>query len=111
MMTDQPVNQENSRIDYKFRRRRNAEEMRMQIVSFTLMLFLTLIAFVAVGAGLSKWFVLPFVLLLACIQVLFQIYYFMHMSHKGHEAPSLFFWSAVFVAFLTVLTFATIVWI
>lgn len=111
MMADQPVNQGNPRVDYKLRRRRNAEEMRMQIVSFTLMIFLTLIAFVAVGAGFSKWFVMPFVLLLACIQVLFQIYYFMHMSHKGHEAPSLFFWSAVFVAFLTVLTFATIVWI
>jgi cytochrome c oxidase subunit 4 len=53
----------------------------------------------------------PFILLLATVQVAFQLYYFMHMSHKGHEFPALFLYSGVFVAFLTVLAFVTIVWV
>jgi cytochrome c oxidase subunit 4 len=34
----------------------------------------------------------------------------MHMSHKGHELPSLFLYGGVLVAFLTVWAFMTVVW-
>jgi cytochrome c oxidase subunit IV len=100
----------NPRVDIEYRRKKNKEEMRHQITSFSLMIFLTLIAFFAVGSGFSHWFIVPFIILLAVIQVIFQLYYFMHMSHKGHEAPSLFLYSGVTVGSVTILTFTTIIW-
>lgn len=110
-MTNQPLSTGNPRVDLEYRRKKSAEEMRYQIVSFTLMLFLTLIAFSAVYIkGFSAWFVVPFIILLAVVQVIFQLYYFMHMSHKGHEAPSLFLFSGLFVGLVVVLTFVTIIW-
>jgi cytochrome c oxidase subunit IV len=109
MANHQPISG-NPRVDIEYRRKKNKEEMRYQVTSFSLMIFLTLIAFFAVGYDLSAWFTVPFILLLAVIQVVFQLYYFMHMSHKGHEAPSLFLYSGVFVGLVTVLTFSTIVW-
>ncbi|MCI2253225.1 cytochrome c oxidase subunit IVB [Domibacillus indicus] len=99
------------KVTYEYRRKKNAEEMRMQVITFTMMIFFTVIAFAAVGAGFSKWFVVPFVLLLAVVQVIFQLYYFMHMSHKGHEAPQLFMYSGIVVAFVTILAFLTIIWL
>jgi len=109
-MTNEQVKTGNPRVDYDYRRRKSAEEMKYQVVSFALMIFLTLIAFGAVYADFSKWFTIPIIFLLAIVQVIFQLYYFMHMSHKGHEAPQLFLFSGVFIAFLTILTFSTIIW-
>jgi len=104
-------NSGNPKVDIEFRRKKNKEEMKYQVISFALMIFLTIVAFIAVGyEGIGEWFKVPFIVLLACVQVVFQLYYFMHMSHKGHEAPQLFIYSGVFVAFLTVLAFSTIVW-
>jgi cytochrome c oxidase subunit IV len=101
----------NPRVDIEYRRKKSAEEMRYQIVSFSMMIFLTLVAFVAVGYGdFSAWFIVPFILLLAVVQVVFQLYYFMHMSHKGHEAPALFLYSGLLVGLITILTFMTIIW-
>jgi cytochrome c oxidase subunit IV len=105
------TNTGNPRVDYEFRRKKNAEDMKFQVISFVLMIFLTIIAFFAVGGDFSHWFVVPFILLLAAVQVIFQLYYFMHMSHKGHEKPALFLYSGLLVALLTVLAFVTIVWI
>jgi cytochrome c oxidase subunit IV len=104
-------NSGNPKVTYEYRRKKHAEEMRMQVITFTMMIFFTVIAFAAVGAGFSKWFIIPFVLLLAVVQVIFQLYYFMHMSHKGHEAPQLFMYSGVIVAFVTILAFLTIIWL
>ncbi|KYD04382.1 cytochrome c oxidase subunit IVB [Heyndrickxia sporothermodurans] len=109
-MTNEQTNTGNPRVDYEYRRRKSAEEMKYQVVSFVLMILLTLIAFGAVAADLSKWFTIPVILLMAVVQVIFQLYYFMHMSHKGHEAPQLFLFSGAFVGFLTLLTFFTIIW-
>lgn len=111
-MANEQSNSANPNVDLKYRRRRNAEEMRHQVISFTLMIFLTLIAFVAVGYdGFSHWFIKPFILLLAAIQVIFQLYYFMHMKNKGHETISLFLFSGLAVGVITVFVFITIVWI
>lgn len=110
-MTNQQLNSGNPRVDLEYRRRKSAEEMRYQVVSFTLMIFLTLVAFAAVAVkGFTAWFTVPFILLLAFVQVVFQLYYFMHMSHKGHEAPSLFLYSGLLVGLVTVLAFMTIIW-
>ncbi|MDQ0198460.1 cytochrome c oxidase subunit IVB [Neobacillus ginsengisoli] len=110
-MTNQEINSGNPRVDIEYRRKKSAEEMRYQIVSFSLMIFLTLIAFAAVGIkGFTAWFTVPFIILLAVVQVIFQLYYFMHMSHKGHEAPSLFLYSGLLVGLITILAFSTIIW-
>ncbi|MED4988962.1 cytochrome c oxidase subunit IVB [Geobacillus sp. NFOSA3] len=108
------VNQANSgneRVDLAYRRKKNAEDMKHQVISFVLMILFTLIAFTAVGYDkFSPWFSVPFILLLAVVQVLFQLYYFMHMSHKGHEMPALFMYGGILVAFVTIWAFATIIW-
>jgi cytochrome c oxidase subunit IV len=110
-MANQQLSSGNPRVDIEYRRRKSSEEMRQQVVSFSLMIFLTLIAFAAVAIkGFSAWFIVPFILLLAVVQVVFQLYYFMHMSHKGHEAPSLFLYSGLLVGLVTVLAFTTIIW-
>ena len=74
---------------------------------------LTLVAFVAVAypKTFSPTFSVPFILLLAVVQVIFQLYYFMHMSHKGHEAASFFLYSGLLIGLITILAFMTIVWI
>jgi cytochrome c oxidase subunit IV len=110
-MSYQQLNSGNPRVDIEYRRRKSAEEMRYQVVSFALMIFLTLIAFATVAIkGFTAWFTIPFLILLAVVQVIFQLYYFMHMSHKGHEAPALFLYSGVLVGGITLLTFLTIIW-
>ncbi len=62
----------------------------MQVISFAMMLFLTLIAFFAVYQEFSGWYIMPVIVLLAVVQVIFQLYYFMHMNHKGHTIPAFF---------------------
>lgn len=110
-MANSQLNSGNPRVDIEYRRKKSAEEMRHQVVSFALMIFLTLIAFAAVAIkGFSAWFIVPFILLLAVVQVIFQLYYFMHMSHKGHEAPSMFLYSGLLVGLVTILAFTTIIW-
>ncbi|WP_075617439.1 cytochrome c oxidase subunit IVB [Paenisporosarcina indica] len=99
-----------SQTEYEYKRRRSANEMRGHVTTFAIMIFLTLIAFTMVYAGFSAYFVVPIILLLAAVQVILQLYYFMHMSHKGHETAQLFLYSGVIVAFITILTMITIVW-
>lgn len=110
-MANQQVNSGNPRTDLEYRRKKSAEEMRYHIISFSLMIFLTFIAFAAVGFyGVTATFTPPFILLLAVVQVIFQLFYFMHMNKKGHEAPTLFIFSGALVGFTVVLAFTTIIW-
>jgi cytochrome c oxidase subunit IV len=104
-------NSTNPRLSLKYRRQKNAEEMKHQVITFIMMIFFTFIAFIAVWLEFSTWYIKPVILLLAVVQVIFQLYYFMHMKHKGHETIALFLYSGLLVGLLTVLTFVTIVWI
>lgn len=97
-------------VQFEYRKKRNAEAMRIQLVAFTLSIFLTLVAFGAVYFDFSKWFIIPTILLLAAIQVVFQLYYFMHMSEKGHEAPQLFLYGGAICGFAIIVGFSTIIW-
>lgn len=66
--------------------------MKYQVLSFGLMIGLTIVAFLTVATdGVGSWFTIPFIILLAAIQVIFQLYYFMHMNQKGHEAAGTVF--------------------
>ncbi len=98
-----------SKVD-TYRQKKNKEEMKHQLISFALMIFFTGIAFTMVAMDMTLVVVAPILLLLAVIQVVFQLYYFMHMKEKGHGFVSLFLYSGVFVACLTVLAFTTIIW-
>ncbi|MEI4831150.1 cytochrome c oxidase subunit IVB [Bacillus sp. FJAT-53711] len=112
-MAIKQTNINNPKVDLVYRRKKSTEEMKHQVVTFGLMIFLTVIAFAAVAypKTFSPLFSVPFILLLAAVQVIFQLYYFMHMSHKGHEAPSMFLYAGLLVGLITILTFMTIVWL
>ncbi|KGX88578.1 cytochrome c oxidase subunit IVB [Pontibacillus litoralis] len=95
---------------YEFQKEKNKQDMKFQLVTFACMIVFTLISFGLVIAEFNPMFTIPIILLLACVQVGFQLYYFMHMSHKGHSLPSVFLYSGIFVAFITILAMVTIVW-
>lgn len=102
--------------EYDLGRRRGRREMRAQVTMFSLMIFLTLISFSMVIAfsadvvGFTKYLVIPVLMLFAAVQVGLQLFYFMHMKEKGHGIPTMFMFTGALIAFLTVLTFVTIVW-
>lgn len=99
-----------TKTEFEFTKQKRKEDMRSQITTFSIMIFLTLISFTAVAAGFSPYFVLPIILLLAVVQVVLQLYYFMHMSEKNHGIVSFFLYIAAFFGFTFILTFLTIVW-
>ena len=101
---------EKTPAEYKLKNTRAKRSMQGQVLMFSLMIFLTLISFAMVIAGFSKYFILPVLLLFAAVQVGLQLFYFMHMNEKGHGTPQMFMFTGVLLAFLTVLTFLTIVW-
>ncbi|MYL33007.1 cytochrome c oxidase subunit IVB [Pontibacillus yanchengensis] len=94
----------------EFYRKKNKEEMKYQLITFAAMIIFTLVSFGLVIGEYHPMFTIPVIILLACVQVGFQLYYFMHMNHKGHALPALFLYSGVFVAILTILAMVTIVW-
>lgn len=87
------------------------KEMKHQIITFIMMIIMTLIAFAAIDLEeyVSPLFSLPLILLMAIIQVIYQLYYFMHMKHEGHRVISIFIYSGVLAVFVIVLSFLTIV--
>ncbi|CAM3088380.1 cytochrome C oxidase subunit IV family protein [Filibacter tadaridae] len=105
-----------SPAEFNLGQRRAKKSMRNQIMMFALMIFLTLISFTMVMAynsgvaGFSEYFVIPILLLFAAVQVGLQLYFFMHMSEKGHGIPMMFMYTGALFAFLIVLTFVAIVW-
>lgn len=99
-----------SQAEYEFVRRKRSAEMRGHLTSFAIMIFLTLIAFTTVAAGFSAYLIVPIILLLAAVQVVLQLYYFMHLNSKGTGMIAFFMFSGMFVAFITILALVTIVW-
>jgi cytochrome c oxidase subunit 4 len=75
------------------------DEQKKQIVAFALMIFLTIIAFIAIGTDIvPATFAVPFVLLLAIVQLVLQLVYFMHLKDKGHGWASTFISSGIVIA-------------
>lgn len=84
---------------------------KQHVISFILSLLVTLLAFWAVSSEeVSAAFAVPFILLLAVIQVAFQLFYWMHMSERGHSFPLLFLGSGVLVVVVTIVSFVYWVW-
>ncbi|UTR15217.1 cytochrome C oxidase subunit IV family protein [Salipaludibacillus sp. LMS25] len=83
--------------------RKLKRESRTQLVAFVLMIFMTSLAFVSIGSdAIPNGFAIPFILMLAGIQVVLQLYFFMHMNEKGTAWINIMIWSGMFVAALTV---------
>ncbi|GGG20831.1 cytochrome c oxidase subunit 4B [Lysinibacillus alkalisoli] len=98
---------------HEYYKQNNKATMQKQVVNFAIMIFLTLVAFSLVGAGFSANLVLPIILLMAGVQVVLQLYSFMHMEEKtAHEigVVTMFMWTGMFFAFLMILAFVTIIW-
>ncbi|MCP8616640.1 cytochrome c oxidase subunit IVB [Salirhabdus salicampi] len=101
----------NSTQQAEFYKNKHREELKYHNISFALMIVFTIIAFGLVMGDYSKTFVIPIIIVLAAVQVMFQLYYFMHMKDRGHELPALMIYSGVFAAVLTILALTTIVWL
>ncbi len=95
---------------FEYAKKKNKEEMKHHLITFASMIVFTLIAFALVMGDYDRLFTIPVIILMAIVQVAFQLYYFMHMSHKGHGLPALMLYSGVGVAALTILAMQTIVW-
>lgn len=94
-----------------FERQQNKEEMKKQVVSFALMIFLTLIAFAIVAFGdVPKIYAIPILIIMAVIQVVFQFYFFMHLKDKDHEMPMVLMYGGVWGALLTLAGLGLIAW-
>lgn len=99
-----------NKTQFEYARRKRSKAMQMQVVTFAIMIFLTFVAFAAVASGMSAYYVGPVILLLAAVQVVLQLYYFMHMSDKGHNVAAFFLYSGALFGFTFIITFLTIVW-
>lgn len=98
-------------IKERHEKERQKQELRHHLISFVMMLALTILAFAAVAyGGASGKFVALFILLLAVIQAAFQMFYFMHLKEKDHGFPAGFIASGLTVAILTVATLMTLIW-
>ncbi|MET3194327.1 cytochrome c oxidase subunit IVB [Bacillus sp. OAE603] len=113
MGTNTNSHQGHNQVELKYHRRKHAEEMKQQVISFLFMIVLTLASFAAViyREHMDAYFTVPFILLLAVVQLIFQLYYFMHMKNKGHSTTSFFLYSGLTVAIITLLTFLTLIWL
>lgn len=107
------TNSHHNQVEIKYHRRKHAEEMKQQLISFIFMIVLTLASFAAVvyREHFDKYFTIPFILLLALVQLIFQLYYFMHMKNKGHGTTSFFLFSGLTVAIITLATFLSLIWL
>lgn len=68
-------------------RRHVHEGPKNHYLSFVLSIVLTILAFVVVYAEIGKTFTVLFILVLAVVQALFQLAFWMHMKDRGHLFP------------------------
>lgn len=67
------------------KRRQRVEGAKNHYLTYIVSILLTMLAFGAVlFGGMTKAFLLPFLVGLAAVQVIFQLAYWMHMKDRGH---------------------------
>lgn len=65
--------------------RHRVEGPKNHYLTYIISIILTMLAFAAViFGGMTKAFLLPFLVGLAVVQVIFQLAYWMHMKDRGH---------------------------
>lgn len=87
-------------------------EFTHHIWAFIVSMGLTALAFYAVVAGFfeSNLVLGMFLVLLATIQVFFQLFVWMHMNQKGHSSALVAIFSGLFVAIITVAALMLLIW-
>ncbi|BCU81285.1 hypothetical protein JIR001_10680 [Polycladomyces abyssicola] len=75
----------------------NHAEMRIMLLSFAAMMVLTAIAFALVWLRVPPNVVIPVVFVLALVQVILQLYSFMHLKEKKNNALPILFISSGFI--------------
>lgn len=74
------------------------KEQKKQIIAFALMIFLTILAFIAIGTDIvPNSFAIPFILILAVIQLFLQLLFFMHLKDKDHGWANAFMVSGMVI--------------
>ena len=100
-----------TKTQLEYLRTKRTKEMRHQLVSFGLMIFVTFMAFGLAASDVPAQFTIPIVLGFAFIQVILQFFYFMHMKDNGHDFAKLFIMTGIYFAIAFVVCFIYIVWI
>ncbi|WP_040949564.1 cytochrome C oxidase subunit IV family protein [Gorillibacterium massiliense] len=68
--------------------RKRTDGAKNHYLSFMVSILLTMLAFaITINGGMSKQFLYMFLILLAIVQVIFQLSYWMHMKERGHIYP------------------------
>lgn len=82
----------------------NAKEYKTILWAFVVSVAFTVFAFIAVGthAVESALGLAMFILLLGFIQVVVQLFYFMHLKERGHHFPLFFITTGIFVAIVSI---------
>lgn len=76
---------QNEQMTQKVRRGQPHEGMRNHYITFALSLILTALAFFAVmNPNISAGFTYMFIVLLAMVQAVLQLLFWMHMKDRGH---------------------------
>jgi len=92
--------------------KKKAKEFKHHVWSYIASIVLTALAFLAVGYNVieSPLVIGMFILLLAVVQVVFQLYIWMHMNEKGHEMPQMFILGGASIAIITVAALMLLIW-
>lgn len=92
-------------------RKHRHEGKQKHIIAFIFSIMLTLIAFAAAGSAgeINSTFTIILLLIMAILQVIMQMVFWMHMKDKGHIIPIVCIISGSVVAFTAILT--SIYWI
>lgn len=84
--------------------RHRHEGPQKHVIAFIFSIILTLIAFATVAAGgVNTAFTVLLLLVMAVLQVLVQLGYWMHLKDKGHMIPIVFMAGGFFVAGLAII--------
>ena len=94
------------------KRIKDSKNLNQQVVAFVMMIFLTIIAFLVVAnPGIfAHGFIVFLIMFLAIIQVIFQLYMFMHLKDEGHYFPAIFIYSGIFGAAMIVAGLIYLIW-
>lgn len=98
------INQQSSVTTVTQTNKNDRREVSHHLWAFVLSIVLTAIAFVVTWTGMIENTVLlgMFLLVLAIVQAMFQLFIWMHLNQKGHSIPMAFLFGAIFVAIMTV---------
>ncbi|MGN7469574.1 cytochrome C oxidase subunit IV family protein [Brevibacillus sp. SAFN-007a] len=85
---------------------------KRHVVAFIGSLVLTALAFIAVAYEVvPAGFTVPFIVVLAFVQALFQLFVWMHMDQKGHEFARVSIFAGLFFILVAIIVFVYWVWI